>query len=94
MFSFLLAIGASLAVSYFGFVLSRKFVRNRLRYVDAIHNPIVPIVAGVGAAIVAVPIAGLLPIVTTGTAIIFGVGVGMGVAAGRNEIRRSLPPET
>ena len=69
-----------------GFVLSRDFVRRRLRYVDAIQKPSAPLLLGAAAAAVVLPIAAL-PIVTIGTAVAFGVGVASGVASGR-----SAPP--
>jgi hypothetical protein len=71
----------------FGFVGARRFVRRKLRYVDAVQNPIAPIAAGVIAAVVALPVA-ILPVVTVVTAVAFGVGVGTGVASGR----KALPP--
>jgi len=51
-----------------------------------------PIVAGIGAALIAAPIVWLLPLVGTGSAIAFGLSVALGVAAGNKEVRRSLPP--
>lgn len=90
----LLAFAISAAVAYFGYTQSRRFVSSRLRYVDFINNPIIPILAGGAAAVVAMPVVGLLPLLSTGTALTFGLSVGMGVAAGRGEIRRSLPPGT
>ena len=90
----LIAFAISAVVAYVGYSQSRQFVSSRLRYVDFIKNPIVPIVAGAAAAVVALPIVGLLPLLSTGTALTFGLSVGMGVAAGRGEIRRSLPPGT
>jgi len=65
-----------------GYVGARRFVRRRLRFVDAVQSPAAPIVAGVAAAAVALPVA-LLPVVTVATAVAFGVGVGTGVASGR-----------
>ena len=94
MISFLLSVAASTAAAAFGYWRSRKFVSARLRYVDAIHNPVIPVVAAVGAAAVAAPIVAVLPLVGVGTAIAFGMSVGLGVAAGRSDIRRSLPPAT
>ena len=67
-----------------GFFAARQFVKRRLRFVDAVHRPAAPIVAGFGAAALAAPIA-LLPVVTLGTAIAFGVGVAGGVASGRRD---------
>jgi hypothetical protein len=75
-----------------GFTQAKDFVSRRLRYVDAARSPIAPIVAGVGAALIAAPIVWLLPFVGIGTALAFGLSVGMGVAAGNKDIHRSLPP--
>lgn len=88
----LIAFAATAVIAFLGYTQSRKFVSSRLRYVDFINNPIIPVVAGIGAAVVAMPVVGLLPLLSTGTALSFGLSVGMGVAAGRTEIRRSLPP--
>lgn len=88
----LLAFALSTAAVIIGFSQAKDFVARRLRYVDAARSPLAPIVAGVGAALVAAPIVALLPIVGAGTAIAFGLSVGLGVAAGNKEIRRSLPP--
>ena len=65
-----------------GFVATRNFVRRRLRFVDAAQKPAVPLLVGLAATAVALPIA-LLPVVTVGTAVAFGVGVAGGFAAGR-----------
>lgn len=77
-----------------GFVFTRGFVRRRLRYVDAIHKPAAPWIAGAVATAVALPITAL-PLITLGTAlgtaIAFGVGVAGGVASGRKE-PGLLPP--
>jgi hypothetical protein len=72
-----------------GFVVSRDFVRRRLRYVEAVKKPSAPLIAGAAAAVVALPVA-LLPIVTVGTALALGVGVAGGVASGRN----APPPDS
>ena len=65
-----------------GFTSARSFVRRRLRFVDAVQKPAAPLIAGVAATAVALPVA-LLPVVTVATAVAFGVGVGAGVASGR-----------
>jgi uncharacterized membrane protein YoaK (UPF0700 family) len=67
-----------------GFVAARRFVRRRLRYVDAVRTPVAPLLAGLAATAVALPIAAL-PLVTVGTAVAFGVGVAGGVASGRRD---------
>jgi len=87
---FLVAAGITAAVGVAGYWQSRKFVVNRLRYVDAIHTAIAPVIAGLGALVIAVPIVAFLPIVGTGTAVIFGASVAMGVASGSREIRKRL----
>ncbi len=69
-----------------GFVAARSFVRRRLRFVDAVRRPSAPLIAGLAATAVALPIAAL-PVVTVGTAVAFGVGVAGGVANGRREPR-------
>jgi hypothetical protein len=78
--AFLAAVGVLGA----GFYYTRKFVRERLRFVDAVQSPVAPVVAGVAAAAIAVPVVALLPVVGVGTAIAAGVGVAAGVASGRN----------
>ncbi len=76
-----LAVTAAALVG--GFVMSRAFVRRRLRYVDALQKPSAPLIAGAAAAAIALPVAAL-PIITIGTAVAFGVGVAGGVASGRS----------
>jgi hypothetical protein len=67
-----------------GFAAARRLVRRRLRFVEVVHRPAAPVIAGVAAAAVALPVA-MLPLVTVGTALAFGVGVAGGVATGRRE---------
>ena len=88
----LLAFALSVAAVIIGFTQAKDFVSRRLRYVDAARSPLAPVVAGVGAALVALPIVWMLPLVGVGTALAFGLSVAMGVAAGNKEIHRSLPP--
>jgi hypothetical protein len=84
----LIGLAVTAAALVGGFVIARDFVRRRLRYVDAVQRPSAPLIAGVAAAAVALPVA-LLPIVTIGTAVALGIGVAGGVASGRN-----APPPT
>jgi hypothetical protein len=84
----LLVLAATLGASWFGFSTARRFVRERLRYVDAALTPGAAIVAAIGAAIVAYPVVWLLPFVGTGTALIFGLGVGLGSRAGASDVKR------
>jgi hypothetical protein len=76
----------TLAAGAIGFILARNFVRRRLRFVDAVHSPFAPLVAGAAAALVAWP-AVLLPLITLTTTIVFGVGVGLGTASGARALR-------
>lgn len=87
----LLGLIATVAVAAVGYLQSRAFVRRRLAYVDAVQNVGVPVLAGAAAWLIALPVVGLLPLVGGMTAILFGVGVGAGVAAGAKDIRRRLP---
>ena len=83
MLQLLLTVSAGLA----GYFLSSNFVRNRLRFVDAIHRGWAPLVAGTLAFTFAWPLA-LLPLVSVAPAIMFGIGTGLGTASGARIIRR------
>ncbi len=88
----LLALAASVAVAMIGYTQARAFVRERLRYVDLAQSSFAPVIAGLGAAMVASPIVALLPFIGGGTALGFGISVGMGVLNGQRDVRRALPP--
>lgn len=79
------------AAAFVGYSKARAFVKNRLRYVDAVHRRSAPWKAGLIAALVTTPIAVLLPFITGASAMLFGTAVGVGVAAGRRDLRRRLP---
>ena len=87
MLQLLLAVAAGLS----GYLLSRNFVRNRLRFVDAIHGVWFPLVAGVLGFLLVWPLA-LLPLVSAAPAAIFGLGVGLGTATGARMVRRTDDP--
>ena len=80
-----------------GFILARNFVRRRLRFVDAVRSRVAPLIAGTAAMLLAWP-AALLPYVTLTTAIVFGIGIGLGTASGAHALtydergRRRLTP--
>jgi hypothetical protein len=88
----LLGVVVAAGATAVGYLRSRSFVARRLRYVDAVQSPVAPVVAGVAAAAVAAPVVWVLPIVGAGTALLFGVGVGVGTRAGVRLIRRALAP--
>jgi len=77
-------------VTLLGYWQARQFTQNKLRYVDAVHKASIPVLVGVAAVIVATPVVWILPLVGTGTALLFGGGVAMGVAAGARDIRRRI----
>jgi hypothetical protein len=86
----LIGLAATAGATAVGYYQARHWVQARLRYVDAVHSRAAPLVAGSAAALVAAPVVAILPVVGIGTAILFGVGVGAGVAAGARNIRRRL----
>jgi hypothetical protein len=89
-----LAFAATLAVTVSGFVIARRFVRERLKFVDAAQTWRAPLFAGLVAWAVATPVVWLLPLVSGVTAILFGVSVALGARAGAKDIRleRGLNP--
>lgn len=84
----IIALGASAAVTAGGYLNVRRFVRERLRFVEAAQRTAAPWIAGVGTALLAAPVVWLLPLVGTGTALALGAGVGLGVAHGARDVRR------
>lgn len=83
----IIGLAAAGAASVGGFAGTRRFVRDRLRYVDAAHSGKAPWIAGLAAMVVAVPVVALLPFVGLGTAILFGIAVGYGVHKGTRDTR-------
>lgn len=86
MFSMIGFIIAILAV-LIGYGGARRFVRDRLRYVDGAQKGTAPIIAGIVAFLIALPVVWLLPIVGIGTALAFAVSVATGVAVGARDIK-------
>ncbi len=84
----LIWLGVTGVASAWGFIQSRRYVRNRLRFVDKAQRPVAPVVAGAAAALVAAPVVWVLPILGAGTAVLFGVGVGAGVRQGQKDVKR------
>lgn len=83
----LLAFAATIAASAFGYVSARRFVRERLKFVDGAQTLKAPIIAALVAWAIAMPLTWFLPLVGSGAAILFGVSVGLGVRAGARDIR-------
>ena len=90
MLIFLLSFLASTVLAIVGFAQARAFVQRRLRYVDAVHSKLAPIIAGVGAALLALPLVAIVPFIGAGTALSFGISVGAGVLAGSRDVRGRL----
>jgi 2-polyprenyl-6-methoxyphenol hydroxylase-like FAD-dependent oxidoreductase len=84
------AIATLLAIVLHG--ATRRFVRNRLRYVDAVQKSLAPWMAGGAVFLVGSAAVGLLPIVGLGTALTAALAVGSGVAAGARDIRQGTSP--
>ena len=86
----LIAIAISLGVSLFGYATARRYVHDRLKYVDGVQTMKAPVIAGLIAWALFMPLT-FLPLVNilvgAGTAIVFGLSVGLGVRAGAKDIR-------
>ena len=83
----LIYFGVLAAVGIAGYVISKNFVRRRLRFVDAIQSPLAPIAAGVLAFVVVWPLS-FLPFITTTTAVLAGFATAFGTASGARALRR------
>jgi hypothetical protein len=86
----LITLAIAAAATAGGYWQARQFTVNKLRYVDAVHKAIVPFAVGLAAFLIATPVAWLVPLIGTGTALLFGGGVAMGVASGARDIRKRL----
>lgn len=90
MLVFIAALAITLVVTWYGHRTAREVVSRKLRYVPAAQTTAAPFIAGIGATALALPLVGLLPIVTAGTAICFGLSVGLGAAAGARDVKGRL----
>ena len=91
----LLALAVTFAVSWVGYGAARRFVRERLRYVEAALRPSAALIAGIVAMLVAAPVVSVLHwlpvlgwLVPGGTALVFGLSVGLGVRSGAQDVKR------
>jgi hypothetical protein len=80
----------TLTAGIVGYFLTRNFVQRRLRFVDGVQSPFAPLLAGAAAALVAWPLA-LLPLFTGVTAVVFGIGAGLGTATAARNLRHGEP---
>ena len=81
----------TLFAAWFTFSVTRRFVRDRLKFVEGVKKGHIPWVVGGVVALVAMPFTWLIPLIGGGTALALGIGVGSGIAAGNRDIRRSMP---
>jgi hypothetical protein len=86
----MLQLLVTLTAGAIGFILTRNFVRRRLRFVDAVQSPVAPLVTGTVAALLAWP-AVLLPLVTLTTTLVFGIGAALGTMSGARALRNNDP---
>jgi len=92
MLTFIISMAVVAVGAIVAYGTSRRFVRDRLRFVDGAHKPSVPLIAGIAAALVAIPIVNVVSIIPlvhlgVGAAIAMGASVGMGVSAGSRDVR-------
>ena len=52
----LIGLVVSIAAGMFAFGLAREYVRQRLRFVDAVRNPLAPWAVALGAVLIAAPL--------------------------------------
>ena len=91
MFESVLGLGllaGTILLAVAGYVISRDFVRRHLRFVDAVRSPLAPIVAGIGAFILAWPLS-WLPVISATPAVVFGFACAFGTASGVRALRRA-----
>lgn len=84
----LIALATTVTATAVGHIGARRFVRERLRFVDAVQRRRAPWIAGGAALLLAAPVAWVLPVVGGGSALLFGAAVGTGVAFGARDVRR------
>ena len=85
----LLAVG----ISGYGYFKSRRFVRERLRFIDAVQRPATPIAAGLASGLATGVLVAIVPFIG-GLAIpvLTGIGIGVGVSHGAKDSKRLPPP--
>lgn len=92
MFSLIISFAVAVVLATILHGGARRFVRDRLRYVDAVQKAFAPFVAGGMAMVVMAPIVAVVPIVGIGTVLTAGLAVGSGVAAGVRDIKSGVAP--
>ena len=80
------------ALGGFGYMRTRRFVRERLRFVDAVHKPAAPIVVGVATTVATGVVVSVLPLFGAVTAVLAGIGIAAGVSHGAKDSKRLPAP--
>lgn len=83
----LIVLGAAAGGIGAGYAKARRFVRERLRFIDAVQRPGAPLVVGTLAVMAAAPVVWVVPVIGGGTALLFGAGMGMAVRHGARDVR-------
>jgi hypothetical protein len=83
----LAAIAVTATAGVFAFGFARGFVRRRLRFVDAVRSPGIPVLAAVVAGLLVLPLT-LLPLISGVTAAVVGLGAGLGTRSGVKALQR------
>ncbi len=83
----------ALGLGGYGYFRTRKFVRERLRFVEAVQSPTAPVVAGVATGLAAGFAVFLIPFVGGLTIpILAGLGIGVGVSHGAKDSKKLPSP--
>lgn len=83
----LIPLAITVSAGLGAFLFSRSFVRQRLRFVDAVRSPFAPLLAGAAGFIVMLPLAAL-PWISLMTAAVVGIAAGAGTSSGVKSIGR------
>ena len=83
----------ALGLGGFGYFTTRRFVRERLRFVDVVQRPAIPVIAGVGTAVATGVLVAVVPFIG-GLAIpvLAGLGIGVGISHGAKDSKRLPAP--
>ncbi|MGH7581969.1 MAG: hypothetical protein ACREL5_01935 [Gemmatimonadales bacterium] len=84
----LIGFVVTVVAGIFAFGVAREFVRNRLRFVDSVRNPVAPWLVFIGAFIILLPVVAILPLVGAGSALLVGGATGLGTASGVKALKR------
>jgi hypothetical protein len=83
----------ALGIGGFGYFKTRRFVRERLRFIDAVQKPVAPVVAGLGTAVATGVLVAVIPFVGGLTIpVLAGLGIGVGLSHGAKDSKRLPAP--